>query len=257
MDAFRGQNDFASYPHTGHFLAGRLRERLSASDLDHLESLVHGIEQHDHGTRLIARGQTTDRSMMLIEGFVFRTIEKGNKRSIVGVHVPGDFVDLHGFAMKRLDHNIDAAGPVKIGYVEHSKLRAVIQERPALTHALWFATLLDAAIHRRWIQMLGNLEAPRQIAHVYAELHTRLGLIGYPEMRVLRTPFTQADLADMCGVSAIHANRAVAKLRDAGVGEIRRGDLFTRDWDALKAYAHFEPAYLYGQGPLFLREELE
>ena len=61
---------------------------------------------------------------------------------------------------------------------------------------------------------------------------------------------TQIDLADMCGVSAIHANRAVGKLRELGLGEIRRGDLYTSDWDALREYAQFEPDYLYGDGPL-------
>ncbi len=57
----------------------------------------------------------------------------------------------------------------------------------------------------------------------------------------------------MCGVSAIHANRAVGKLREQGIGEIRRGDLYTDDWDALKRYAGFDASYLYGRGALELQ----
>ena len=103
-------------------------------------------------------------------------------------------------------------------------------DRPGVARAMWFATLLDAAIHRKWIQMLEQLDAPRRIAHLYAELHTRLELVGRNVTRALRTPFTQFDMADMCGVSAIHANRAVGKLRELGIAEIRRGDLYTADW---------------------------
>ncbi|MEH6723443.1 MAG: Crp/Fnr family transcriptional regulator [Qipengyuania sp.] len=245
----------ASFPLTGNFLAGRLRHNLSLDDLQYIEGLVENVEEHDDGARLLSRGIKTDRSTILIEGYIFRTIESEKKRYITGVHVPGDFVDLHGFALKRLDHNIDAAGKVKVGSVSHETLRTVMRDRPGVARAMWFATLLDAAIHRKWIQTLEQLDAPRRIAHLYAELHTRLELVGRGVTRALRTPFTQFDMADMCGVSAIHANRAVGKLRELGIAEIRRGDLYTGDWAALKRYAQFDPDYLYGDGPLTVKED--
>ena len=252
MDAIRGDIRSVRYPLTGEFLAGRLREHLDESDLDYIEGLIDTVEDHGDGTRLLERGDVTNKSTMLIEGYVFRTIESGDRRYIVGIQVPGDFIDLHGFALKRLDHSIVAAGPVKIGSVSHESLRTVMQERPNIARAMWFATLLDASIHRKWIQILEQLDAPKRIAHLYAELHKRLELIGRNVPRALRTPFTQLDLADMCGVSAIHANRAVGKLRDLGVAEIRRGDLYTDDWDRLKRYARFNADYLYGDGALKL-----
>lgn len=245
--------DLARYPLTGSFLAGRLRDNLSDNDLQYIEGLVESVEEHPDSATLIRCGDVTDRSTLLIEGFVFRTIERDDRRYIVGIHVPGDFVDLHGFALKRLDHNIVTVGPVKLGSVSHATLREVMRERPGVARAMWFATLLDAAIHRKWIQILEQLDAPQRIAHLYSEIRTRLELIGRRVPGTLRTPFTQTDLADMCGVSAIHANRAVGKLREAGVGEIRRGDLYTTDWQALAEYARFEPDYLYGEGTLKLQ----
>ena len=183
---------------------------------------------------------------MLVEGYLFRSITREGKRHVVGVHIPGDFVDLHGYVLKRLDHDLSAAGPARVAQVDHELLDDVTRERPELAKALWFATLLDAAIHRQWICNLEALDAPQRIAHLYAELHHRFTLIGRNASHALRTPFTQSDLADMCGVSAIHANRAVARLRELGLAEIRRGDLYTSDWSALEAYAGFDPAYLYG-----------
>ena len=255
MDAKTGDIELGRFPLTGDFLAGRLRRNLSLDDLSYIEELIESVEDHADGTRLLDRGVKTDRSMILIEGYIFRTIETGGKRFITGVHVPGDFVDLHGFALKRLDHNIDSAGPVRIGRVSHAALHKVMQERPGVARAMWFATLLDAAIHRKWIQTLEQLDAPRRIAHLYSELHTRLDLIGRGVTSALRTPFTQFDMADMCGVSAIHANRAVGKLREMGLAEIRRGDLYTNDWAALKEFALFDPDYLYGEGPLRVKED--
>ena len=255
MNRTTGRVEASSFPLTGDFLAGRLRQNLSLDDLKYIEALVETVSDHGDTARLLARGTKTDRSTILIEGYIFRTVESGDKRFITGVHVPGDFVDLHGFALKRLDHNIDCVGSVKLGQVPHAAIAEVMANRPHLARLFWFSTLLDAAIHRKWVQTLEQLDAPRRIAHLYAELHTRLELIGRDFSRALRTPFTQFDMADMCGVSAIHANRAVGKLRELGIAEIRRGDLYTNDWDALKRYAQFNPDYLYGDGPLKVKED--
>lgn len=235
------------FPLSSDFLAGRSRPHLDRQDARLLESLLGEPRVLMDGQTLIARGELAHRSAILVEGYLLRAITREGKRFIVGVHIPGDFVDLHSFVLKRLDHDIVAVGTVRVAEVEHERLNEVMSERPALAKALWFATLLDAAIHRQWICNLEALDAPQRIAHLFAELHYRFTLIGRNVSRALRTPFTQSDLADMCGVSAIHANRAVARLRELGLAEIRRGDLYTPDWKALEAYAGFDPAYLYGE----------
>ena len=241
-----GPQIFSAFPLTGDFLAGRLRHRFGAEDLGIVEGMMAGPRSLRDGERLIARGETVLNATILTDGFMLNRIVKDGKRHIVGLHVPGDFVDLHGFALKHLDHDIVAAGPARIAQVKRDRLREVTQARPAIARALWFATLLDAAINRQWIRNLEALDAPQRIAHLYAELHHRLALIGRNVTRTLRTPFTQTDLADMCGVSAIHANRAIARLRELGLGEIRRGELYTSDWTALERFAGFAPGYLYG-----------
>jgi len=245
------------FEHTGDFLSGRLRKHIRQDDREYIESLIDGQLSMPAGAALVERGQRIDLSCLLVSGFAFRMIETDKNRSIVGIHVPGDFIDLHGFALKRLDHSLIAVGDVQVGVVQHKTLERVMAERPRVTRAMWFATLLDAAIHRKWIQMLESLDAPQRIAHIYCELQTRLGFTGRAIDRALRVPFTQQDLADMCGVSVVHANRAVSKLRELKLAEIRRGTLYTNDWSALREYAEFDPSYLYGDGPLRLNEGWE
>lgn len=245
MDAVRGNIAIAGLPLTGTFLAGRFREGIDPSDLRLLEDAVETLEQRPDGSALVSAGKDTRTIMFLVEGFAFQTVHHAERRFIVGISVPGDFLNLPGLALGRTDHGVNAAGTVRVGLIKREKLQALIDERPGLARAFWLATLLDGSVHRKWIQNLERLDAPNRIAHHYAELQTRLELAGRHVSRVLRTPFTQVDLADMCGVSAIHANRAVGKLRELGIGEIRRGDLFTEDWSRLKEYAGFDPSYLF------------
>lgn len=243
------------YPNTGRFLLGRLRHAMSAEEKATLESLVERTEWIDGPTRLIARGAVCDHSTILIDGFMLRTLDKDNGRHAVSFHVPGDFVDLHCFALRRLDHNIDTIGRVKVGYVSHDALREVTRDDPHLSRILWFSTLLDAALHREWIVALEQLTTPRRIAHVFAEIACRLELVGLGSPDGFATPLTQADLAEMCGATPIHINRAIKELRSTGIADFDRGRVAIASRGELERYANFNPDYLYGPWSLYYDHE--
>jgi CRP-like cAMP-binding protein len=251
------QSDLDRHPLTGRFLMGRLRHAMTEPEKDLLESLLEDTERVPRSKVLLQRGEVSSRSTMLIEGYVLRTMVEEGRRFIVGVNIPGDFVDLHGFALKRLDHDVVSLGEVKLGYVSHQRLEKVVEQAPHLTRLLWFSTLLDAAIHRQWIVTLEKLTAVRRVAHVFCALWCRLDMVGLGRSDGLRTPLIQADLADMCGTTAIHMNRALRQLKNEGLAEFRRGTVFIPDRNRLEQFCDFDPAYLYGEGELRPQHELD
>src|SRR5690606_3674370 len=105
-----GQDETDRYPLTGRFLAGRLRHAMTAEEKVILESLIEGTERFHVPRTLLRRGELATRSTLLIEGYVMRTITKNGQRFVVEIHVPGDFADLHSFALKRLDHDVVTLG---------------------------------------------------------------------------------------------------------------------------------------------------
>ena len=68
-------------------------------------------------------------------------------------------MDLHAYALKRLDHDLMVIGRAKVGYVPHERLRGCMASEPHLARLFWFSTLLDAAIHREWIMKVAQLRA--------------------------------------------------------------------------------------------------
>lgn len=251
-----GLADTDTYPLTGRFLMGRLRHAMTAEEKDIVESLIEETERFTSPVTILARGQLAERSTLLIEGYMLRSIFENDRRFVVGMHVPGDFADLHAFALKRLDHDLVAAGEVLVGYVSHRRLQQVVADYPHLTRLLWFSTLLDAAIHREWILKMEQLPAPRRAAHIFCELWHRLDLVGLGRRDGIRTPLIQADLADMCGTTPIHMNRALGMLRKEKIAEFRRGALYVQDRARLEQFAGFNPDYLYGEGGLRVGGEL-
>ena len=108
-------DDVPRFPLTGRFLMGRSRHALGEREKEILESSIAEVRDFDKPTRILARGEPTSRSTMLIDGFILRTIIENDRRYVVGIQVPGDFVDLHAYALKRLDHDIVTLGRTKVG----------------------------------------------------------------------------------------------------------------------------------------------
>lgn len=250
-------DDVARHPLTGRFLLGRSRHALGEREKDLLESSISQVEEFDRPHRILARGELADRSTMLVDGFILRTIEENDRRYVVGIQVPGDFVDLHAFALKGLDHNLVTVGPARVGYVPHDVIARIHESEPHLSRLFWFSTLLDAAIHRQWTLKLEQLKASRRVAHRLAEIWARLTMVGLGRSNGFRSPLTQSDLADMCGTTPIHMNRALSELRRENVAEFRRGLVIVRDRERFERFGDFDPAYLYGQGPLHIEHELD
>ena len=158
------RRELERYPRTGRFLVGRLRSAMSDDERELVEDLIETEDMLAGGDLIARRGVECSSSTILIEGFAIRVIERGGEPHIVGMQVPGDFIDLQGFALKRLDHDIYTLGPARVGRVSHAHLQRVIGEQPHLARLLWFSTLLDAAIHREWILKLEDLSAAQRSA---------------------------------------------------------------------------------------------
>lgn len=240
------------------FLKGRLRHALTDHENTALENALGTRASLAPREVLISKGEVTERSTYLVEGYMLRYIDGiDGDRQIVCVHVPGDFVDLHGFAMKRLDHDVCALDEAKVAFVPHRALGDIMRKEPHLARILWFTTLLDAAMHREWIFRLGRLSAKARLAHFICELHARMNFVGLVKNNVLDIPLTQQDLAEICGVSAIHINRVAAELREEDIATLVRPLMIIHDLQALKDMCQFDGAYLYGKGSLHVESELK
>jgi CRP-like cAMP-binding protein len=240
---------------TDRFLLGRGREVLDEDDLQALEGVVREVREMPARKVLVRRGELVNTSTLLVEGFLCRYMDdREGYRQLVAMHVPGDFVDLHAYPMKRLDHDIASLSACKIAVIEHRALTEITEPRPRLTRMLWYSTLLDAAQHREWIFRLGRLGAEGRIAHFMAELHTRLRMVGLGSENGFDLPILQSDLAEAVGLTSVHVNRTLRTLREEDVLTFRNGQVAIQDIKKLHTIAEFEPDYLYGEWSRDLEE---
>jgi CRP-like cAMP-binding protein len=236
------------------FLKGRLRHDLSEEEQGALDDAIADTVELEPRQTLVERGERIEYSYFIIEGAMLRHLDdKKGERQLVGINVPGDFVDLHGFAMKRLDHSVVSLGRATLAKFSHESIATLVERFPHLARAMWFSTLLDAATHREWIFRLGRLNAEGRVAHLVCELIERLRFVDKYDGSNFPVQLLQRDFAEACGISTVHANRSFKMLRERGCLRARGdGRIEILDEAALRKLADFAPDYLYGEGELAL-----
>ena len=219
---------------------------LSEAERALLESAVSHTQTYSAEQVVVRQGIPVDISTLLIKGLMTRHVDAPDgRRHLVALHVPGDFVDLHAYALKRLDHDVAALTDVTVAIFPHASLEKIQESDARLTRRLWFLTLLDAAMHRQWIYRLASLNATQRVAHFLCETNARLLAIGASDGRTFSLPMTQADIGEVCSLTNVHVNRVLRELREAQLCNLRASRVEILDLRGLVAKAMFDPQYLY------------
>ncbi|TFI57562.1 Crp/Fnr family transcriptional regulator [Sphingomonas parva] len=229
-----------------HLAKLRARDDISEEEEAAILASVAEVIEVRADRRVVTAGETVNVCTILLSGIACRHKDlRDGSRQITELNVAGDYTDLHSFTLKRLDHDILALTDCSLAVVPHERLRAITEAFPHLARVYWFATNLDAAIHREWVLSLGRRTALARIAHLFCEMQVRLGLVGLAEPARYALPITQTDIAECLGLTSVHVNRTLKDLRERGVVEFRNGMVEIGDPARLKAEAEFDPAYLY------------
>jgi CRP-like cAMP-binding protein len=227
-------------------LAHRRGVSLSSEERILLENTISEIRTVEARKTLVEAATTVDISTFLIDGIMSRYIDdRRGLRQLVAVHVPGEFVDLHAYPMRELDHSIGTLTAAKVAVVPHAALRALLDPRPDLARKLWFSTLIDASMHRAWLFRVGRLDAVGRVAHFLCEMNARLQAVGQSDGKNFVLSLTQADIAEICGLTNVHTNRVLRQLREAGLAHWRASVVDIPDMAALARRGDFDPHYLY------------
>jgi CRP-like cAMP-binding protein len=221
------------------------RDRLSAEEKALLSEALSETQDFSRHDDLVREGSEPAYSSLLVDGFAARyKVLVNGRRQLTAIHVVGDFVDLHSFLLKPMDHSVAALTSCTIAKVPHDKLKKISETSAHLARLLWLSTLIDAAIHREWIASIGSRTATSRLAHLLCELFMRLQAVGRTDGGRFDLPLTQMEIAEAHGLSLVHINRSIRALRATGALQWNGGRVVIQDWQMLHEIGDFDPAYL-------------
>jgi CRP-like cAMP-binding protein len=234
--------------HPTEMLIRRLRVDMHLSDEDSnaLKALPIQVKEVEDNTPIVSEGDRPTKCCLLIQGFACRSkVADTGRRQILSFHIPGDIPDLQSLFLRTMDHDLTTMSDATVGFIDHTAVNALIDERPSIGRALWRETLIDSAIFREWIVNVGVRPAAGRMAHLLAELRERMASVGLTEDGTFNFPITQNKLAEALGLSAVHVNRVLQSFRARHILDLQKQQVTIANHDAVIAAGGFDDTYLH------------
>ena len=219
---------------------------LTSEDRAALVALPARTVRRRAGEELIREGDRPEHVHLLVEGWACRyKLLPDGSRQIVAYLIPGDLCDIHVFILRTMDHGIALLSDATVGLIEPQAMLDVLDTRPRVARALYWATLVDEAISREWLLNVSRREPYERVAHLFCEMWMRMTTVGLVTDDRFALPLTQAELGDTVGLTPVTVNRVLQKLRAEALITLKGGELEILDMGRLKQVAGFDDNYLH------------
>lgn len=229
-------------------LVTKLRRYIELNEAE-VAALDH-ITRHPYvmksGADLILEGTNPENVFLLQQGWGYRySILRNGNRQIFGYLLPGDLCDVHVFMLERMDHSVGLLSDATVVKIPAAEMLDLLNRYPRIERALWIATLVAEATLRQWVVNIGQRDAFERLGHLFCELWHRMRAVGLVDANgQFSLPLTQIELADTLGLTSVHVNRTLQRLREGGLIALSRGRLTILDPDGLAEISGFDGDYL-------------
>ncbi|MEC7161555.1 MAG: Crp/Fnr family transcriptional regulator, partial [Pseudomonadota bacterium] len=197
-----------------------IRNRAICADLDDSEiGLLNGIgrrRQLEAGEQLMWEGDEAVLVANVIDGVLkLASHSADGGEQILGLAYPSDFLG-RPFG-ETAPYGVEALTEAQICVFERKDFDRFARDHPRLEHKLLERTLTELDRSRRWMMLLGRMNAGQKVASFLLELTDRLGKAGAGGESFVTLPLSRQQMADVLGLTIETVSRQLSRLRSAGL----------------------------------------
>lgn len=194
--------------------------------------------RHREGEQLVSTGEHSGTVYLLESGWIARTrlIEDG-RRQIIVVFLAGDLLGLKSMLLERQPDTIESLTDAHVRSIDHKRLLDLCEQNHAVAVRVMFQLAEDERRLHNWVAALGKGNADERIAALLLDLRGRLFHAGLATGAIYRMPLTQQEIADHLGLTVVHVNRVLRRLREEGIVTVQRGTVTIDDVARLSRFA--------------------
>ena len=176
------------------------------------------------GQLLSRAGEASDAVYRLEAGWAVRYRQLPNgQRQIILVFLPGELMGVKSMLLERQVDTVECLTEVRVRTIEQHRLFKLITEDQGVCARVMFQLADDERQVHNWLAALGRGRADQRIATLLLDLHGRLHRAGLANGEAFGIPLTQDQIADHLGLTVVHVNRVLRRLRDAGIATLKHG----------------------------------
>ncbi|QFT58144.1 Nitrogen fixation regulation protein FixK [Sulfitobacter sp. THAF37] len=190
------------------------------------------------GTPILLEGSNAPQLFTVLSGMGIRdkTLENGD-RQVISFVFPGDFLGLQASLMGKMGHSVEARTPMKLCVFDRSEFWSYFRAHPSRAFDVTWLAAIEEHFLGETVATLGQRTATQALAWALVKVYQRGYALGLVDNHQMDLPYTQRDLADALGLSLVHTNKTLAKLREAQLVSWSSGTLHVMQPDALAELA--------------------
>ncbi|SFC47862.1 cAMP-binding domain of CRP or a regulatory subunit of cAMP-dependent protein kinases [Tropicimonas isoalkanivorans] len=210
-------------------------------EIKFMESFKSGDMIVEPGTHLFIEGAEAAQLYTVLSGLGIRykTLENG-RRQVVNFVMPGDFLGLQAGVMQKMSHSIEVTTKMRLCVFERSRFYELYKNQPDRGYSLTYLAALEEYFLAEALTTVGQRGALEKVSWGLHRFRIRGEALGLLKNGKVPLPFKQQDLADALGLSLVHTNKTLAKLRSDGIANWQDGELEVKDFQALTKLAMVE-----------------
>lgn len=216
-------------------------------EVDAIQDFKAGEMHVEAGTQILMEGTRNPQIYTVLRGMGLRykTIEDG-RRQVINFVFPGDFIGLQSTMMGEMKHSIEASTAMTLCVFERGEFWSFFRDHPERAFDItWLAAVQEHFLGEA-LTSVGQRNALERMAWAIAKIVLRAQALGLTAGNRCPLPYKQQDIADALGLSLVHTNKTLAKLRDRQLASWSNGAIQVHDMEGLVKLAKMD---LHGPEP--------
>lgn len=167
------------------------------------------------GASVLQEGAGSPHLYTLLEGWGYRykSLADG-RRQILSYIFPGDFIGLQSTLAETMEHSVRTLGPAVFCIFDRKSFRAIYRSAGDVAHQIIWLAAREEQVLEEHLLSIGRRTAYERTAYLLAFLLDRGKATGLISGDRLPASLTQQHLADTLGLSVVHTNKTLRKLRE-------------------------------------------
>ncbi len=195
----------------------------------------------DAGAPILMEGSNTPQLYTALRGMGLRSTTLANgRRQVINFVFPGDFIGLQAGVMGEMKHSVASASTMTLCVFDRREFWTFFKNHPERAFDMTWLAAVEEHLLGETLATVGQRSALEAVAWALIRIFKRCEAVGLARNRSVPFPFKQQDLADALGLSLVHTNKTLMKLRDRQLANWSDGQLSINDIDALAAAADIE-----------------
>jgi len=154
---------------------------------------------------------------LLIDGWVGCCVDVATgTRQMVKVQLPGDLLAAPSMTLRTAAETLVALTRTTVDVVPVCALARLFMNTPRIAAGMFLTSLKERVFLMDRLTSVARTSAVQRLSSFLVSIHERLSLVGLEEP-AFDLPLSQNELADVIGITPVHANRTWAQLERTGL----------------------------------------